>query len=318
LTFHKNLDYSDNHAPSNQQIENNSGAIIAKGTVVRLDGFGVAFPRVKIANPASYANFGIAQADILVGSRGIVTCLGLMRGLNTLAFTVGSALYSTSAGALSTTPLGPVVATVLKQDSTDGILYVVASVDLAVGGSAAGWEVDGNLGTNPSSNFIGTSDNQGLSVRTNGLEAIRVTESQRFGLGTAAPNRHFEQKSHVSNNATGLQQETFYVETNSSAPQVCYALPIEDPSVYSVQIQFTARTTDGTKRAAFTRSMLVYRESSSVQIQGLGWQSDLTVKSDLDFNVSYLLTASAIIFKVKAPTIDQCQWTGAIRLQAVL
>jgi hypothetical protein len=34
------------------------------------------------------------------------------------------------------------------------------------------WALTGNAGTNPSSNYIGTSDATGLSIRTNKTEAI--------------------------------------------------------------------------------------------------------------------------------------------------
>jgi hypothetical protein len=36
------------------------------------------------------------------------------------------------------------------------------------------WELTGNSGTNPETNFLGTTDNQPLVIRTNGTEALRI------------------------------------------------------------------------------------------------------------------------------------------------
>lgn len=53
------------------------------------------------------------------------------------------------------------------------------------GGS--GWELTGNAGTNPSTNFIGTTDAQDLVIKTDNTEAIRVDVSQNVGIGTTMP-----------------------------------------------------------------------------------------------------------------------------------
>lgn len=51
----------------------------------------------------------------------------------------------------------------------------------------AGWNTTGNAGTNPATNFIGTTDNQSLSIRTNNTEVVHVTEDGKVGIGIAAP-----------------------------------------------------------------------------------------------------------------------------------
>lgn len=52
---------------------------------------------------------------------------------------------------------------------------------------AGGWNISGNAGTNPANNFLGTTDSQPLSIRTNNAEAIRVTADGKVGIGIAAP-----------------------------------------------------------------------------------------------------------------------------------
>lgn len=61
---------------------------------------------------------------------------------------------------------------------TDGItgLYIYNGVSWSVAGAAAGnsWSVNGNAGTLPASNFIGTTDNQPLKFRVNNLAAGEI------------------------------------------------------------------------------------------------------------------------------------------------
>ncbi|WP_118972955.1 tail fiber domain-containing protein [Taibaiella koreensis] len=49
------------------------------------------------------------------------------------------------------------------------------------------WSTVGNAGTNPATNFIGTTDNQSLIVRTNALERVRVDTIGRVGIGDGTP-----------------------------------------------------------------------------------------------------------------------------------
>jgi hypothetical protein len=75
---------------------------------------------------------------------------------------------------------------VLRYNSA-GYLEVYNGSNWQIAGSRTGWHRDGNSGTNPGADYIGTSDNAGLSIQTNGTEALRVDASQRLGIGTASP-----------------------------------------------------------------------------------------------------------------------------------
>jgi hypothetical protein len=48
------------------------------------------------------------------------------------------------------------------------------------------WELTGNAGTAPANNFLGTTDNQPLAVRTNGQERMTITPDGNVGIGTGA------------------------------------------------------------------------------------------------------------------------------------
>ena len=50
-----------------------------------------------------------------------------------------------------------------------------------------GWAIKGNSGTNPSSNFIGTTDSVDWVIRTNNNEKMRVTGNGNVGIGITTP-----------------------------------------------------------------------------------------------------------------------------------
>ena len=50
------------------------------------------------------------------------------------------------------------------------------------------WNTNGNTGTNPGTNYIGTRDNQDFVMRTNAAERMRVKNNGRVGIGTNAPD----------------------------------------------------------------------------------------------------------------------------------
>lgn len=53
---------------------------------------------------------------------------------------------------------------------------------------SSGWALLGNAGTNPSSNFVGTTDAQDLAIRTQSTEVLRFKVGGLIGQGTTAPS----------------------------------------------------------------------------------------------------------------------------------
>ncbi|WP_241676905.1 cell wall anchor protein [Chryseobacterium sediminis] len=53
---------------------------------------------------------------------------------------------------------------------------------------AQSWNLTGNSGTNSSNNFIGTTDNQPLVLKSNNIEGVRIRSNGNVGIGTANPD----------------------------------------------------------------------------------------------------------------------------------
>ena len=61
------------------------------------------------------------------------------------------------------------------------------------------WGLNGNSGTNPTSNFIGTTDVQDFVLRTNNTEKMRVTAGGNIGIGTINPNTKLDIQNSINN-----------------------------------------------------------------------------------------------------------------------
>lgn len=146
------------------RVINNTAAIITNGTPVYINGAASNFPSVAPALSTTQAAsmvIGITTETIAIGATGFVTISGLVRNLNTSAFTAGATLYvsSAAAGALvSTAPAVPNftarVGTVLVSNATTGVILVspnpprlftqqTATIDLGVVLSNLGYRAAG-------------------------------------------------------------------------------------------------------------------------------------------------------------------------------
>ena len=53
--------------------------------------------------------------------------------------------------------------------------------------NAQNWSLLGNAGTNPATNFIGTTDNKTFKIKTNNAVRMTITGSGKIGIGTGSP-----------------------------------------------------------------------------------------------------------------------------------
>jgi len=317
--FHSKLRGSDLHAPSRELLENQTGNTLTKLTVVTLDGMGTVYPKMRINNAPLDNPFGILESDVTTGQSAFITCLGFMTNINTSAWAPGQALYGDSNGVLNTNPSGDIVATVIKQDAQYGIIYVYALINYITANQsgATAWNLTGNGATNPSINFLGTTDNHPLKFRTNNNPIAQFDENGRLGIGPDSPQSTVHLKPYVGYTNSGLQLDSFASTTNSTNLNNIYSIVLNPNSIVRVKFQVTARQSDGTQRASFTRTALFYKEGGNVMIQGPTWQSDFTAKSTPAFDVKYNLGINTVMLQVKAANPVDTYWVGNIEIEVI-
>jgi hypothetical protein len=104
---------------------------------------------------------------------------------------VGSARISTSLGT-PTTITGRDASGNVGNITLGANLSLAGGVLSASGGGTSGWGLTGNAGTNPATNFIGTTDAQPLVFSANNDEKMRIMSNGNVGIGTAAPNSYVQ------------------------------------------------------------------------------------------------------------------------------
>jgi hypothetical protein len=65
-------------------------------------------------------------------------------------------------------------------------------------GSFSGWGLTGNGGSNPATDFMGTTDAQPLVVKTNNTERMRILSSGNVGIGTTTPDTKLDVNGDIS------------------------------------------------------------------------------------------------------------------------
>jgi hypothetical protein len=125
--------------------------------------------------------------------------------------------------------------------------------NITINGSAAGWGLSGNSGTT-AANFIGTTDNVSLRVRTNNIERLIVDSIGRVGLGITSPTSLF-QLSKSGINAT--QRDSFGIVL--STPD---AATSGNPK-YSPPIVFAGKNFNTTTPASYDNLWRVYNKGIS-------------------------------------------------------
>jgi hypothetical protein len=113
---------------------NGTGSTLTSGTVVYVSGAQGQRPSLAKASASSESTssktFGVVTENILNGAEGFVATFGIVRGLNTSAFSEGSALWlSTTAGQITTTmPTQPnhgvFIGYCIRQHASSGQIFV--------------------------------------------------------------------------------------------------------------------------------------------------------------------------------------------------
>lgn len=99
------------------------------------------------------------------------------------------------------------------------------------------WDIYGNVGTNPTTNFLGTIDNQHLVFRTNNTEKVRITTTGRLGIGTNNPTQLLDINSNALRLRTGATNN-FVLTTDATGVGTW-----QDPSLNPILTTYITTTT---------------------------------------------------------------------------
>ncbi|HET6401847.1 MAG TPA: hypothetical protein VFH95_10655, partial [Candidatus Kapabacteria bacterium] len=229
---------------------------------------------------------------------------------------------SIAAGAQGTTSIeytlptsAPTTNQVLTAASVTGTTPYQVALAWTSGTTAdSGWGLWGNSGTTPGTNFLGTTDNKDLVIKTNATEALRVTSAGAIGIGTTTPS----EKLNVSNgnfllSHTGATSDTLQFQGTSTgssnfiagmqgATTVNYTLPTSQPSANQV---LTATNVTGTGPYIVTLNW-------SSPTGGTGW--GLTGNSGTTEGTNFIGTTdnADLVFKTNSTEAMRIENTGEI------
>jgi len=79
----------------------------------------------------------------------------------------------------------------------------------AAGAATTYWNLRGNAGTSPATNFLGTTDAQDQAFRTNNTERMRILSGGNVGLGTTAPKSTLEVNGSLAANYTSITAASY-------------------------------------------------------------------------------------------------------------
>ncbi|HEV3414474.1 MAG TPA: T9SS type A sorting domain-containing protein [Puia sp.] len=68
------------------------------------------------------------------------------------------------------------------------ISFLLIGIVMSFTGFAQSWSLTGNAGTNPPTNFVGTTDNQRLVFKSNAVEGMTLLPSGNVGIGITTPS----------------------------------------------------------------------------------------------------------------------------------
>jgi hypothetical protein len=150
------------------RVRNNSGALIPNGRPVRITGATGQMPTIALDNGQGLIS-GVATMDIANNSFGMVTTFGLVRDVNTSAFTDGARVYSSATGTLTTSVTGSFAGQVVLAHPSQGSILV---------GGAAPAHPTGTTAQRPTARPIGFTwfdTTLGLPIWWNGANWINAS-----------------------------------------------------------------------------------------------------------------------------------------------
>jgi hypothetical protein len=144
-----------------------------------------------LSNSVFSQSVGISNAAITPDASSIFEVRATNKGvlITRVALTSAVDVATIAAPATSLLVYNTATAGVTPNDVSPGYYYWngVQWVKFFTGPESEDWHLIGNAGTNPATNFLGTTDAQDLQFRTGNTNRMRILSTGNVGIGTTAP-----------------------------------------------------------------------------------------------------------------------------------
>lgn len=117
--------------------------------------------------------------------------------------TVSFSTATPTTGGVLFTPNLPANTTVLYVSAVDGSQWTYNGTTYVTQPASADWKTAGNAGSVQATNFIGTTDNVGLSFRTNNVIRQTISNTGNVGIGTTTPRSKLDLIGEIGIDAVG-------------------------------------------------------------------------------------------------------------------
>lgn len=144
------------------------------------------------------------------------------------------------------TPNTPTSTTVLYVSTIDGSQWTYNGTTYVTAPVSSDWKITGNAGTVQATNFIGTTDNVGLSLRTNNVIRQTITNTGNVGMGTTTPTKKLDiTASPVQNTYANIQGVNLFGDATNQAGYLGYRIGLNN-STGNASASFDVARTPGT------------------------------------------------------------------------
>jgi hypothetical protein len=162
--------------------------------------------------------------------------------------------------------------------------------------ASSGWLTSGNSGTNVSNDYLGTSDNQALAIRTNNVERLRILSSGEIGIGVTTPLHKLQLQNGnlaLTNNTNTAAELRFYEPTNNGGANYTAFKATTQSDDITYTLPATAPTAGQVLTAGATPTDLTWTtvSSSSLWVVGGGTGSLVGVGSGNSAAGAYAIAA---------------------------
>lgn len=181
------------------RVRNVSGSTIANGVPVYISGVNSGLPTIAPAQANSATTticVGLTTESIANNTNGVVTCVGVVRGINTASFTAGATVFlsSAAAGALVTTvPTSPNyryrVGIVVVSNATTGSIHVTPSTAALGNGTANQLSGIASGGTQEYKTLSGTTNDLTVTHGAGTITLATGSNVPKITGGTAATGK---------------------------------------------------------------------------------------------------------------------------------